>query len=272
VSPNGAGNVRFLVLGPLGTQVGGGPQTAPGARKLRSLLAYLCIHSGQVVSTARLTAALWPDAPPRTAPTALHVYVSKLRQYLHAQSSGMAAALATCAPGYRLDLADHQLDLRQFEFLVERAEEHRSHQHTEKAAAALNSALALWRGHALADLRTLPVFESLGRRLDERYTFACMRHFEVELELGNHQGIIGELRSLVAERPTWESPYEYLMLALYRSGRAVEALDAYRELRSTLVQGLGVEPGPQVRRLHRAVLSHDPCLAPARPGGLRPVP
>ncbi|WP_073751038.1 AfsR/SARP family transcriptional regulator [Streptomyces sp. CB03234] len=243
-------------------------QVAPRALKLRSLLAYLCAHDGEAVSTARLTEALWSGAPPRTALTALHVYVSKLRRYLQSLGLDAAEVIITQPPGYRFNLDGHDLDLKQFNGLISKAEELRSVGCSEKASVVLNSAIALWRGRAFDDLRSVPAFDAVGQGLDERYTLAHMQRFEIELELGNHKGIIGEIYALIAAHPTWESLYEYLMVALYRSGRTVEALAAYGQIRKAMVQDLGVEPGPRIQRLHQAVLSHDPCLTPNRNSGL----
>ncbi|MFI6651559.1 BTAD domain-containing putative transcriptional regulator [Streptomyces sp. NPDC050529] len=268
-NPNGgSGIVKFLILGPLEMETSDGRQVAPRALKLRSLLAYFCVHRGEVVSTARLTEALWSGAPPRTALTALHVYVSKLRKYLNSLGLDGSAMITTQPPGYRFNLSGHDLDLWQFESLLARAEELRSLNCDGKASAVLNSAISLWRGRAIADLRAIPTFDSLGQFLDERRTFAHMQRFEIELELGNHKAIISEIYSLIAERPTRESLYEYLMVALYRSGRTVEALAAYGQIRKILVQELGVEPGPRVQYLHQAVLSHDPSLNLNRESGL----
>ncbi|MGW2812589.1 AfsR/SARP family transcriptional regulator [Streptomyces sp. NPDC001415] len=252
--------MKFLILGPLEIETQDGRQVAPRALKLRSLLAYLCAHSGEVVSTARLTEALWSGAPPRTAPTALYVYVSKLRQYLHSLGLDGTAMISTQPPGYRFNLAGHDLDLREFESLLSKAEELKSLNCDEKASEVLNSAISLWRGRAVEDLRTIPAFDTLGQCLDERNAFTHIQRFEIELELGNHKGIISDIYSLIARNPTWEILYEYLMVALYRSGRTVEALAAYGQIRKALVQELGVEPGPRVQRLHQAVLSHDPSL------------
>ncbi len=176
--------------------------------------------------------------------------------------------ITTQPPGYRFNLGGHDLDLKQFEKKISKAVELKSLGCSEEASAALCSAMSLWRGRALGDLRAMSAFDAVGQCLDERQTFAHMQRFEIELELGNHQGIIGEIYSLIAEHPTWESLYEYLMVALYRSGRTVEALAAYGQIRKAMVQDLGVEPGPRVQRLHQAVLSHDPSLALSQDAGL----
>ncbi|WP_030348084.1 AfsR/SARP family transcriptional regulator [Streptomyces sp. NRRL S-1022] len=259
--------MKFLILGPVEIETQDGRQVAPRALKLRALLAYLCAHSGEVVSTTRLTEALWSGAPPRTALTALHVYVSKLRQYLQSIGLDAAAVITTQPPGYRFNLDGHDLDLKQFEEMVSRATELNALGCKEEASAALNSAMSLWRGRAVDDLRSISAFDAVGQCLDERQTFAHTQRFEIELELGNHKAIIGEIHSLIAEHPTWESLYEYLMVALYRSGRTVEALAAYGRIRKAMVQDLGVEPGPRVQRLHQAVLSHDPTLGLGQDAG-----
>ncbi|MCX4763957.1 AfsR/SARP family transcriptional regulator [Streptomyces sp. NBC_01275] len=254
-------SVKFQVLGPIGIATQDGLQVAPKALKLRSLLAYLCAHREEVVSVSRLTEVLWSGAPPRTAPTALHVYISKLRQYLQSLGLDATSLIVTQPPGYRINLSGHVLDLDQFEVLLARAGRLRSSlESLEEASEVLDSAIALWRGRALEDLRTVPAFDSLGQRLDERRAFAHTQRLEIELELGNHKAVISEISSLIDERPTWENLYGYLMVALYRSGRTAEALAAYGRIRQVLVQDLGIEPGPQLKRLQQSILTHDPAL------------
>ncbi|MEU3051515.1 AfsR/SARP family transcriptional regulator [Streptomyces sp. NPDC006984] len=252
--------MRFRVLGPVEIATVEGNPATPKALKLRSLLAYLCMHRGEAVSSSRLIEALWSGAPPRTASTALHVYVSKLRKHLESIGLDASSVITTQPPGYRLNLGDHSLDVSELDTLLATAAELRQHGCPEKASQIFGRAVSLWRGRAFEDLRDLSVFESIGRQLDERLTFAQEQRFEIELELGNHKEIIGELYSLVDDRPTWENLHGYLMLALYRGGRTAEALSTFGRIRRNLVTELGIEPAPRLQRLHHAVLTHDPSL------------
>ncbi|MFD5619434.1 BTAD domain-containing putative transcriptional regulator [Streptomyces yangpuensis] len=252
--------MKFQVLGPVEIETADGVQVSPRALKLRSLLAYLCAHHGEAVSSGRLIEALWSGAPPQTASTALHVYVSKLRKHLQGLDLDGAALITTQPPGYKLRLIGCELDVYEFDQLLGIAREFRRVGEREKASATFERAISLWRGQALEDLRSIPAFESLGRRLDERRSFAHEQRFELELELGNHKALVGEIYALLDDRSTWENLYGYLMVALYRSGRTAEALATYSRVRRNLVEDHGIEPAPRLQRLQHAILTHAPSL------------
>ncbi|MFJ5553335.1 BTAD domain-containing putative transcriptional regulator [Streptomyces sp. NPDC093225] len=253
------GIMQFRILGPLEIETLDGQRVSPRALKLRSLLAYLCMHSTRPVSMDRLIDALWSGTPPQSATTALHVYVSQLRKYL--SSVGVDPQLiVTQPPGYRLDLCSQTLDLRRFESLLCHFRSLHAQDRLEEAAEALNTALALWRGPALEDLRVVPFFHNLCRQLNEKRAFAYEQKFEIELKLGRHNSLIGELYSLIDEQPTRENLYWHLMIALYRSGRIAESLAEYGRIRKILVQDLGVEPGLKLQKLHRAILAREAWL------------
>ncbi|MCX4763956.1 AfsR/SARP family transcriptional regulator [Streptomyces sp. NBC_01275] len=244
----------FRVLGPLEIESSSGRQKSPRALKIRSLLAFLCVHNGKSVSTETLIDALWSSLPPQTAATALQVYVSKLRRHL--ADLGLDASVLTTQPrGYRLNLPPELLDVSRFEDLWTEGQRLLKEDRKEEAAVVLASALALWRGGALGDLRSIPAFDALGRRLDEKHMAAQELHMGLQLRLGRHRALIGELYALIAELPTWENLYAYLMIALYRSGRTAESLAVYGEIRDVLVSEFGMEPGAGLRHLHQAILS-----------------
>lgn len=228
--------------------------------KLRSLLAYLCANHDEVVSSGQLIDALWAGAPPQTASTALHVYISKLRKHLQDIGLDAMSVLATRPPGYQLNLSGMTLDANDLEYLLTRARELREFGRKEEASEVFSQAIALWRGRALEDLREIPAFDSIGLQLDERRIFAQEQRFELELELGNHTAIIGELFPLVDSRSTSENLHGLLMIALYRSGRTAEALATYSCIRRNLVDDFGIEPTPRLQRLQYAILAHDPSL------------
>ncbi|WP_176711163.1 AfsR/SARP family transcriptional regulator [Streptomyces sp. Ncost-T6T-1] len=252
--------MKFQVLGPVEIETPGGAQVSPRALKVRSLLAYLCAHHDETVSSGRLIEALWSGTPPQTASTALHVYVSKLRKHLQGLGLDGTSLITTQPPGYRLRLLECDLDVYEFDRLLAKGREFRELGDLVKASESLDRAISLWRGQALEDLRGIPAFESLGRRLDERRSFAREQRFELELELGNHKALVGEIYSLLDDRSTWENIYGYLMVALYRSGRTTEALATYSRVRRNLVEDHGIEPAPRLQRLQHAILTHDPSL------------
>ncbi len=184
----------------------------------------------------------------------LQVYVHGLRRVLGSDR------IETQGDGYRLNVQPGELDLERFELLVERGRRALAAGEPAAAAGDLHSALALWRGKPLADLAAQPV----GRRaasLEEQRLRALELRNEAELALGRHEPLLAELDELVREHPYNEPFRAQQIRALYRAGRQTDALRAYRELRESLVEELGVEPGPELRELERAVLRQDPSLA-----------
>jgi DNA-binding SARP family transcriptional activator len=250
--------MEFLILGPL-EAIDGGRKLPLGGAKQRALLAQLLLHANEVVSSDRLIDQLWGEAGSTDGAKSLSVAMARLRKALAAgQSSGEGdGVLITRPPGYELRLARGQLDLHRFERLVADA---RAAAEPAAAAAKLRDALGLWRGPPLADLAYESFCQAEIARLDELRLAALEDRLRADLELGRHADLVGELESLVAEHPLRERLRELLMLALYRSGRQAEALDAYQAARATLTVELGIEPGRELRELQRAVLSQDPAL------------
>ncbi|WP_371516858.1 BTAD domain-containing putative transcriptional regulator [Kitasatospora sp. NBC_01300] len=237
---------------------GGTPRT-PQALKLRALLALLCLNDGRPLSASQLIDSLWSGAPPRTASTALQVYVSRLRKHL-AGAGFDVSGLLTRPPGYMMELAPFTLDLHSFESLCLRAGELRAVGRLEEASELLSRALGLWTGPALADLSTVPALQSLGHQLDEKRSAALEERAETELLLGRHKPLVGELYGLIDEQPMRETFHGLLMLALYRSGRPAEALMIYNRIRRFLIDEIGIEPGPRLRQLQQSVLARDAGL------------
>jgi WD40 repeat protein/DNA-binding SARP family transcriptional activator len=233
------------VLGPVEASAGGKPVLV-GAGKPRALLALLALNAGSTISTERLVEGLWGEEPPATAAKMVQLYVSQLRKALAAGADG--AEIVTRGRGYELRLGDGELDARRFEKLV--------------AAGAARDALSLWRGAPLADVADEPFAGPEIRRLEELRVAALELAIDGDLAAGGHREVAGELDALVAEHPLREGLHAQRMLALYRCGRQAEALDAYRQARSVLVEEIGVEPGPELRRLHEAILRQDPSLDP----------
>jgi DNA-binding SARP family transcriptional activator len=243
--------VDFRILGPLEVLDEERPVPLLGSKQ-RALLVLLLLRANEVVSSDRLMDEIWTDKQPRSGSTALRVLVSQLRKSL-----GAGDVLATRSPGYVLRIGPDELDLLRFERLVSEADG------TEPATAAstLREALSLWRGPPLADVTYAPFAQAAIGRLEELRLVALERRIDADLALGRHDELVSELRSLAREHPLRERLSGQLMLALYRSGRQAEALEAYRAARRVLVDELGLEPGPALQELEGAILRQDPVLA-----------
>jgi YVTN family beta-propeller protein len=263
----------FRILGPLEVFTNGQP-LALGGSKQRAVLALLLLHANETVSVDRLIEALWGERAPAGAVQSVRVHISRLRKVLDGgggEGNG-PSRLVTKSGGYQLNVEDDALDLARFERLY--AEGQRAlASDPPRAAELLNEALALWRGPALADLAYEPFAQAEAARLDELRVAALEDRIEADLELGRHAAVASEIEPLIAEHPLRERLRRLQMLALYRCGRQAEALEAYRAARRTLVEEVGVEPGPEMRELHEAILRQDPALdAPARPQAAPPAP
>ena len=241
--------VEFRILGPVEV-IDRDKTLTLGGQKQRAVLAALLIDAGRVVSTDYLVDALWGEHPPKTAATSLQNFVSQLRKALGPET------LVTKAPGYQLRLEPGQLDLDRFTQLVEEARGAGA----EERSATLRKALALWRGAPFADF----TFESFAQpeiaRLGELRLSVLEERIDADLEAGRHAELVGELEPLVAEYPLRERLRAQLMLALYRAGRQAEALQAYQDARSALVDELGIEPSPALSQLHGSILRQDSGL------------
>jgi DNA-binding SARP family transcriptional activator/DNA-binding beta-propeller fold protein YncE len=247
-----ATGLRFGILGPLEASRHG-VAIDLGTRKQRAVLALLLLNANRVVPTERLIDDLWGDAAPETARSALQVYVGGLRRAL----GGGGAVLVTRSPGYVLFVDDGALDLDRFDTLCERA---RAADDVAERSTLLREALSLWRGAPLVEFDGEPFAANAKLQLEERRLEALLDRIDADLELGRHTRLVAELEALVAQHPYSERLRGQQMLALYRSGRQADALAAYRAARQASVEDLGLEPGPELRELERAVLDHDPRL------------
>ena len=246
----------FAILGPLRV---GGPDGAIEIRapKQRALLAMLLLsYRDDAVSSARLIDVLWDENPPPTAAKALQVHVSQLRRAL-----GPRNPVVTRANGYSLDLEPGALDLERFETLVAQS---RNAQPAE-AVEQLRAALAEFRGPPLDDAPLFGPAASEADRLTELRLAALERRVELDLRLGRDRELVGELERLTAEHPYRERFHGQLMLALYRSGRQADALEAYRRARHLLIEDMGLDPSRELQKLEGQILTQDPALGgPAR--------
>jgi YVTN family beta-propeller protein len=263
--------MEFRILGPLEV-CSEGRQLSLGGAKQRAVLAVLLLRRNEVVSTDRLIDELWGDRPPATAAKTVQVYVSQLRKALRDRTGRDEAAsvLVTKAPGYVLVVKPGELDADRFAQLVDEGTQALAAGTPRIAARVLLEGLALWRGPALADFALDSFAQTEAARLEEARISALEERIEADLALGRHVQLVGELESLVAAHPLRERLCGQLMLALYRSGRQAEALNAYRDARRTLVEQLGLEPGPALQQLERAILAHDAALAPPPPVDAEP--
>ena len=248
---------EFRLLGPVELRRGGEGLTL-GGQKLRALLAFLLLNANEVVTRDRLIDAVWGESPPSTINAVLNVYLSKLRKLLRSGDSG--ASLLTRPHGYLLRLDAAGLDLHRFEGLMRDGREALAAGRFEAAATSLAEALALWRGPPLADLEDVPFAAAAAAHLDELRFCALQSRIDADLALARHFDLVPELEALVAEHPLRERPRAQLMLALYRTGRQSEALQVYRDARRLLADELGIDPGPELQSLERAILVQDPAL------------
>jgi len=249
--------VDFRILGPLEVWHEGRLIPLAGSRQ-RALLAVLLLHANEVVSIDRLLDDLWGSSPPVTAGKSVQLYVSRLRRVLD------DGRLVTRPPGYVLRVERSELDVARFERLVGEARV----ADPERAARKLREALGLWRGAPLADVAYEPFAQAEIGRLEELRLEAVEARVDADLAGGRHTQLVGELEALVAEHPLRERLWGQLMLALYRSARQAEALEAYRGARRELSDELGLEPSADLRRLEQAILRQDASLdlAPPAPG------
>ena len=241
--------VRFRVLGALEVEVDGVAAELGGARQ-RAVLAVLLVHANEPVGTDRLVSESWGETAPATATKTAQVYVSRLRRALGNDT------LTTTPGGYLLHVPQGALDTDELDELRARARE----ADPREAGRLLRQGLALWRGPPYADLRYEAALQTEITRLEELRLTTLEERIEADLAGGEASQLVPELEALVREHPHRERLRGFLMLALYRSGRQAEALETYRAGRQLLDSELGLEPGPELRELERAILAHDPAL------------
>jgi DNA-binding SARP family transcriptional activator len=249
--------MEFRILGSLEVRADDGPLALGGA-KPRGLLAVLLLHANEPVSAERLAVALWGDDAPTGAVKTIQVHVSRLRRAL-----GDPAVLVTTPAGYELHVAPGALDADRFAELSAAGHAALADGAPDRAGRLLREALALWRGPALAEFAFAGFAQDEIRRLEDERLAAIEARVEADLAVGRHAELVGELQELVARHPLRERLHGQLMVSFYRSGRQADALEAYRRARDVLVDQLGIEPGPELRAIERAVLVQDPELDPA---------
>jgi DNA-binding SARP family transcriptional activator/tetratricopeptide (TPR) repeat protein len=256
--------VEFGLLGPLKVVDGGRPVPIPSA-KHRVLLACLLLRAGELITVDELAEAIWGEALPADPRRVVQTYVARLRKVL-----GGTQLIQSRPEGYVLAVAPGDVDVGRFELLLAQARDAADARDHDTEAATLRQALGLWRGEPLADVPSETLHRDAVARLAEQRLDALQRRIEADLGLGRHAGLVAELRVLTDKYPLREQFWAQLMTALYRCGRQADALQAYQGIRRLLADELGVDPGPELRALHQAILTNDPALAvpppPVRPG------
>ncbi len=258
---NGGSQMRFSVLGPLTLELGG-EKIGLGGAKQQMVLALLLMEANSVVSVDRLLEWVWPESEGgKGSPSTLQVYVSNLRRLLAATDSETGSTpISTQRPGYRISLADSELDLLQFRSLERRAAEASRRGHREEVAARLREALALWKGDCLSGLPSDPSNFGVIAGINQSKVSVRERLAEVELDLGRHREILGDLHAWISADPLDERLRGHLMVAMYRCGRQADALACYQQGRELLVDELGIDPSRELRTLERRILDQDPAL------------
>ncbi|MFI9005979.1 AfsR/SARP family transcriptional regulator [Actinosynnema sp. NPDC053489] len=255
VSPDGD-HLVFRVLGPVEVIGARGPVRIPPGRQ-QVILASLLLEANKVVGTDHLVDALWETNPPDTARTQVQICVSRLRKQL--SDAGVEVSIVTRSPGYQLRVPATSIDVHVFERAVAEARAAVKRGAPAEASELLRAAVGLWHGPCLAGLPGRPL-RTRALRLEEERLNAVETYLGLDLELGLHHELVGEIGRLVHEHPLRERLRALLMLALYRSGRKAEALEVYRAGRDLLVEELGLEPGEELRGLERAIHAGDTSL------------
>jgi DNA-binding SARP family transcriptional activator/class 3 adenylate cyclase/WD40 repeat protein len=256
----GAQRLAFGVLGPLQILDGDRP-VAVGGPKEHVVLAMLLARVGSPVSVDALIEAVWGDRPPRTAERTVHAYVARLRRALEPgrPRGEPSTMLVTVGRGYELRLGAARLDAVRFEHLARRGSDQLG-RGDPAAPSTLREALGLWRGTAFGEFREVDACAAEAGRLDELRLAAMEDRVDADLAAGRSSELVGEIETLLRDQPFRERLWAQLVLALYRCGRQRDALDAYQRARRLLADELGIEPGPELRRLEAAILAQDPSL------------
>ncbi|WP_432993421.1 BTAD domain-containing putative transcriptional regulator [Dactylosporangium sp. CA-233914] len=252
---------RFGVLGPLEVAIGERPADIGGPRP-RMLLALLLSTGGREVPFHRIVEVLWGADPPPSALGTVHSHLARLRRALEPDRPPRSPArvLVRAGAGYAVRPAPGSLDAERFAALAAEGQEHVAGGRFEAALAALDAGLAWWRGCAYADFPDAPFAMRAARPLEERRVQALVDRAAARVGLGRHDSAVAELTGLAHEHPARERVWQLLAVALYRSGRQVEALDTLREARGVLSGRFGVDPGPELLALEAAMLRHEPVL------------
>ena len=252
--------LRIRTLGPLEIEIDG--RAAPlGGYKQSLVLGLLSLHANRVVPVNTIIDALWGDDPNDRAASTVQVYISNLRKLLEPASRARGRdVIITQRPGYQIALDRSELDALEFDHLLAEARGAVDRNDLTTTIALQRDALRLWRGEAFADLSDNEEIRGGALRLDNQRMTTLETCLSLELELGGHGKVVGELQGLVDMYPLNERLRSILMLALYRSGRQADALAVYQNGREHLLDELGIDPGPELRSLEHRILAQDRTL------------
>lgn len=248
--------MRIQILGPLSVTTGA-VEVAPTAPKQRQTLALLLVNANRVVTMSQVVHELWAHDPPASAVEAVHIYVMQLRRSLGVLD---AERLVTREHGYQLVVRSGELDLDVFAARVRSARLALTRDELTFAARRFHAALDLWHADVLVDIEPGPILTVAVAGIERRRLDIVSQRIRVELRLGLHHELIGELRGLVHRHPANEELVSHLMLALYRSGRQADALAVFHALRTTLAQEHSVPPSSPLLRLYSDILTADQRL------------
>ncbi|MET8809104.1 AfsR/SARP family transcriptional regulator [Streptomyces sp. NPDC004546] len=256
--------LRIKLLGPLEinlqSEAGREATESPfqvTAIKLRQVLAMLAVNANAMVSTEQLIDELWPYGPPRTVKTIVQTYVYQLRKLFcgNFPAAQETSVLITRPGGYLLAVPRENVDVFEFQGLVESGRNALDQGRAGCAAGLLREALTVWRGPLPADIVHGPSLSGLSAYLEEQRLEAVSLRIEADMANNRHREIVGELRSLVATHHLHEPFHVRLMQALHRSGRRGEALTVYHQLRRILDDELGLEPSSEAQKLHHEIIA-----------------
>jgi predicted ATPase/DNA-binding SARP family transcriptional activator len=251
--------LQIELLGPVEARVDG-RAVALGGQRPRTLLAVLALMGGRVVTTDRLIDELWGEDPPARARDSLQMHVSRLRKAL-SEAGGDGGRLVNQADGYLLDVQPGECDVDRWQQALEQARRARVGGEPQAARERIDEALGVWRGQSLGGVSTNSLLAAERARLEEERLAAIIEGIELDLELGRHGELLGQLDALVIAHPFKERLVELQMLALYRCGRQADALAVFQAARRRFVDELGIEPAQPLRELHENVLTHSAELS-----------
>jgi WD40 repeat protein/DNA-binding SARP family transcriptional activator len=257
--------LQYQALGGL-TVADNDDELSVGGPRQRRLVAMLLVHRDSVVSADQLAEAVFAGEPTPGAQTTLRSYVARLRRVIDRDATD--STVVTRAPGYMLVVPADAFDVSRFEQLLATGRAELAHNDAVAAACTLREALDLWRGDAYAEFADEEWARPEAQRLQELRLVACENLIEAELACGRTGEVIPQLETLVAEHALREAFRAQLMLALYRAGRQADALRAFQQYRSVLVNELGLDPSPELAELERRILVHDASLQLVEPAGL----
>jgi DNA-binding SARP family transcriptional activator len=249
--------LEFGLLGPLEMSVDGA-LVPPGTPKQRAVLAMLLMNRNSPVGVDRLITALWADSPPSGARASIHSYVSNLRKLLGAVGLDPRVVLAAAPPGYRLSIPDDACDIGRFIAEKTAGVHAAAASRFEQAGKHLSAALTEWRGPVLEDLRDFQFVDTFATSLVEEKILVHTAKAEAEIACGRAFSVISELEALTAEHPYREPLWAQLITAYYLTDRQSDALGAYRRVKKTLAEDLGIDPGPNLRALNERILRQEP--------------